>query len=861
MSRGPETPCGAVCAAIGLVAAAAALLSCSPAPEPAESVQPIDASWLKAALETSGEILLPKGEDSGDSPGPLIRQLDDARAVPAERAAIVVDYPLADSLFPPGFVPPTFLWHDADESADAWLVRVEFATGEPLIAIVAGGAPEQGWIDLRAQGTTNEVYVPTDEQASAESWTPSADVWSEIQRRSVETPVRVAFHGFVVARPDAVVSAGEVLFATSSDEVGAPIFYRDVPLMPAVSEKDGVIKPLSDEAVPIIEWRMRDVRLPESKVVLTGMPTCANCHSFSLDGKTFGMDVDGPTGDKGAYGIAPIEKRMELGAEQVITWNSFEGKPEGHKTIGFLTRVSPDGRHALTTLNEELYVSNFANYKFLQVFFPVGGILAWYSRETGEMKALPGADDKTYVHTNGVWTPDGKTVVFSRAKAFKSPDWEAARFPNDPREPQIRYGLYRIPFDEGRGGTPEPIEGATSDDWSHTFPKVSPDGKWVVFTRCKNGQLLRPDGKLCIVPAEGGESRVMRCNTDVMNSWHSFSPNGRWMVFTSKTNTPYTQMFLTHIDADGNDTPAILIPNSTAANRAVNLPEFLNAPYDAIEQIAVPATGHRPSEAYFGQAVTLMGQLRFEQAIPLLERSLGDDPGFLKARVNLAYSLWRSAQPSRAIEEYRRVLEAAPADPFARGSLELLRLGAGLETIDLEQERRAVAADPEDGEARGRLGLTLALDADFDAALTELDRALELRPGDFETRRVRMFVRLASGDARQAVSYMDALARDETDGVETLTLWAWQLAASQEAFLRNAEEAVKIATRACRKTKYRDPEALDALAAAFAGTGRFREATRMAKEAVRYSEKDRPSLARAIDARRALYEAGKHFVD
>ena len=29
----------------------------------------------------------------------------------------------------------------------------------------------------------------------------------------------------------------------------------------------------------------------------------------------------------------------------------------------------------------------------------------------------------------------------------------------------------------------------------------------------KNGQLMRPDGKLWIVPIEGGEPRLMRCNT------------------------------------------------------------------------------------------------------------------------------------------------------------------------------------------------------------------------------------------------------------------------------------------------------------------------------------------------------------
>ena len=60
-------------------------------------------------------------------------------------------------------------------------------------------------------------------------------------------------------------------------------------------------------------------------------------------------------------------------------------------------------------------------------------------------------------------------------------------------------------------------------------------------------------------------------------------------MFSSKARSPYTQMYLTHIDAEGNSSPAILIDNATAANRAVNIPEFANigASADAIEDITV----------------------------------------------------------------------------------------------------------------------------------------------------------------------------------------------------------------------------------------------------------------------------------
>ncbi len=58
-------------------------------------------------------------------------------------------------------------------------------------------------------------------------------------------------------------------------------------------------------------------------------------------------------------------------------------------------------------------------------------------------------------------------------------------------------------------------------------------------------------------------------------------------MFSSKARSPYTQMYLTHIDEKGNDSPAILIDKATAANRAVNIPEFVNMDAAGIEEIKV----------------------------------------------------------------------------------------------------------------------------------------------------------------------------------------------------------------------------------------------------------------------------------
>ena len=185
---------------------------------------------------------------------------------------------------------------------------------------------------------------------------------------------------------------------------------------------------------------------------------------------------------------------------------------------------------------------------------------------------------------------------------------------------------------------------------------------------------MRPDGQLYIVPAEGGQARRMRCNTALMNSWHSFSPNGRWLVFSSKSGSPYTQMFLTHIDEDGNDSPAILIENSTAANRAVNIPEFVNIAQDGLEHIDVPA-----AEFYrlFDSAWNLAEKGRFEESIAQWKLALGINPGDAKAHNNLGRALAGKGDFDQAIVHWQKALEINPQYWEAHNNLAVALVGKG----------------------------------------------------------------------------------------------------------------------------------------------------------------------------------------
>ena len=749
---------------------------------------------------------------------------------------ITVDYPLEGSVFPPEFPPPRFEWRDASPRAGFWTVDVAFGDGAPpsLHATSAGEPIEIGPIDERAVGPTNELPRLTPEQAASHTWRPDAATWEAIKKGSALTDAVLTFTGYAEEGSRRVVSRGRVAIRTSTDPVGAPIFYRDVPLMPGEGEK-GVIQPLEKRFVPLIAWRMRNVAETSSRLLMTGIHSCANCHSVSRDGTTMGMDLDGPRNNKGMYALFPIRPRAEIRRENVIEWSTYRGKLGGKLRVGFMSQVSPDGRYVVTSiadpgkgqtdyerrqapqdLRQNYYVANFKDYRFLQVFYPTRGVLAWYSRESGRLQPLPGADDPRYVHTNAVWTPDGRSLVFARAEAKDAyPEGsKLAERSNDPNETRIRYDLYRIPFDGGRGGEALKIAGASDNGMSNSFPKVSPDGRWIVFVQARNGQLMRPDGKLFVVPLEGGEARLLRANTPLMNSWHSFSPNGRWLVFSSKSRSPYTQMFLTHVDEQGNDTPAILVENSTAANRAVNIPEFVNIPPDGLLRIDAPVTEYY---RLIDVASEAMNRGDHASALPLLKQALAESPGDAVVHNSYASALAATGRLAEAVAEYRRATALSPDYPDAHNNLASALVQTGRHDEAVAEFRKALALKPEFAEAHAGLGGVLAQAGRVEEGIPHLQKAVELSP--------------------------------QNPGALANLCLALSLAGRPQEAIPHAEQAAALTGR-------RNPLILDLLGRLYAQAGRLPEAaetTRQALALARQAGDER--LVRELSHRLSSYEA------
>lgn len=246
-----------------------------------------------------------------------------------------------------------------------------------------------------------------------------------------------------------------------------------------------------------------------------GTDHCVNCHSFAGGTpETMMIHVRGKNGgtllrrNGETVKIDPKCPAIENGATY----------PSWH----------PSGKYIAFSANKIRQFFHTSGKKTIEVS-DLEADMILYDVEKGESTPVPGLNGKEWMETFPSWSPDGRTLYFCRASEYMQPE------PLD----SIRYGLCRISFDENTGawGEVETIIDAPAQGQSVSFPRVSPDGRYLLYTQSDYGNfsIWHEESDLWLLDLTTGETRVLNeVNSPDVESYHSWSSNGRWFVFSSK---------------------------------------------------------------------------------------------------------------------------------------------------------------------------------------------------------------------------------------------------------------------------------------------------------------------------------------
>ncbi len=428
------------------------------------------------------------------------------------------------TIIPPNIAPLNFVIQEK-----ALQYRVDIISGEGKPIEINSSEPEiripiSQWKDLLVQNRGKEIRFVVTAQDSQNQWVRFDPIRNQI----------------------------------AQEEIDPYLVYRLMPPLYMYWKKMGIYQ--------------RDLENFDEKQILDNKPLndgCVNCHSF-LHNSPDNWIVH--------FRGAPLTGMLlSVGGKTTFikTQTEFNKAPAGHPAW------HPGGKYLA-----------FSAYKVRQ-FFHTRGVnrdaldfvsdIILYDVESNTITACQSIADTNRYETYPTWSTDGRWLYFCSTQRFDS--IEVLKNEN---YKNVKYDLMRIEFDPQTAtfGKLETFLASSETGMSITFPRFSPDGRYLLFTMSEYGNfpLARSNGHLYVMDMESRQIRKLACNGERSDSYHSWFSNGRWIAFSSRREDGISaRPYFSYFDEQGNASKAFVLPQEDpafyeSALQTFNIPELITSP-------------------------------------------------------------------------------------------------------------------------------------------------------------------------------------------------------------------------------------------------------------------------------------------
>ncbi|MBN1456841.1 MAG: PD40 domain-containing protein [Sedimentisphaerales bacterium] len=270
---------------------------------------------------------------------------------------------------------------------------------------------------------------------------------------------------------------------------------------------------------------------------------CTNCHAFCNNSPE-------------AMSIA-TRSRKHGNSSLVVRDNNLIKVP----TAWGYTAWHPSGRMAAYSINKVRQFFHTIGTEMRDVI-DLDSAISYYKLDEKTAKIITALSEKNRMETYPTWSPDGTYLYYCSAPILWQDRDEVP--PKDYN--QVKYDLMRISYDleTDQWGKAEVVLSANETDMSILLPRVSPDGRFLVFVMCDYGcfPVYRPSSDLYIMDLKmRNYQKLDTVNSAYSESWHSWSSNSRWLTFSSKRMSGlFTRTYFTYIDENGKASKPFILP-------------------------------------------------------------------------------------------------------------------------------------------------------------------------------------------------------------------------------------------------------------------------------------------------------------